>query len=67
MPTQLDASTKRSLESIPAEDGEDEEDEEDDDDYDLLDLLDFLDHLPVEDEDDTIFRRTGKLCFHLHV
>ena len=61
MPTQLDAWTKRSLESIP------EEDEEDDDDHDLLDFLDFLDRLLVEGEDDAIFRRTGTPCFHLDV
>ena len=59
MPTQLDALTKRSLESVP-----EEEYDNDDNDYDLLDLLD---HLLVEDEGDAIFRRTGTLCFHLDV
>ena len=65
VPTQLDALTKRSLESVPEEEEEEEEEEEDyDSDYDLLDLLDFL---LAEDGDDTIFRRTGALRFHLDV
>ena len=50
MPEQLDAQTKRSLEGLP----EDEDDDEDDDVYDLLYFL-----LAEDDEEGTIFRRSG--------
>lgn len=52
VPTDLDALAKRELEGIP----------EDEDDYDFLDFL-----LAGDDEDGTIFRRTGTPYFHVNM